>query len=76
MGNSTRLIDYYIQELFQKGVIEIKDHYKEGKHDDANNNLYERISNRLYREHRRLFEYQQLTEEIKNGFHIIKIRKE
>ena len=76
VGNSTRLIDYYIQELYNNGVIQVMDHHEEGKHQKPNDNLYERISNRLYREHRGLYENRLITEEVKDGFHIIKIRKE
>lgn len=47
-GNSTRLIDFYIQELFRKNTIAVIDHYPIK---EASVNLLERITDRLSREH-------------------------
>ena len=49
-GQSTRLIDYYIQELFNNPntVIEIKDHYDTIK---SNIRLTQLVLRRLYEEH-------------------------
>lgn len=76
VGNTTRLIDYYIQELFESGHIRIWDHYTNGHHKEANSNLYERICNRLYKEHPGLYRYSLLTHEWIEGMNEITMRKE
>lgn len=48
-GQTTRLVDEYIQLLFTTGEIHIQDHYPNRQ---ANENLMERILDRLQHEHR------------------------
>ena len=48
-GQTTRLVDEYIQLLFTTGEIHIQDHYPTR---EANENLMERILDRLQYEHR------------------------
>lgn len=51
-GNSTKLIDYYIQKLFEERKIEIVDHeINEHNNPRANLLLFERVSKRIYLEH-------------------------
>lgn len=50
-GNSTRQIDLAIHYLFNEFKIEVRDHYQNGTHDEANKNLFERILKRLNLEH-------------------------
>lgn len=47
-GRTSRLVDSYIQELFNQGEIDVKDH-----HDDKHSNRYllERIVDRYEREY-------------------------
>lgn len=47
-GNSTRLIDFYIQKLFTEKEIQVQDHYPEKK---AHKLLFVRILKRLEFEH-------------------------
>lgn len=47
-GQTTRLIDHYIQKLFKSGYIEPKDHYGSR---ESNMFLTCRIRDRLYKEH-------------------------
>ena len=47
-GKSTRLIDEYIQVLFNDGVIEVRDHYLSR---EADNFLTSKIMRRLQSEH-------------------------
>ena len=47
-GNTTRLIDYYIQLLFVKGTITVIDHYDSDK---SNKRLRGLILDRLRNEH-------------------------
>ncbi len=50
VGNTTRLVDYYIQELFNNfgKFIKVRDHYPLREADEY---LYHRILNRLVIEH-------------------------
>ena len=50
-GQTTRLVDEYIQKLFNEGYIEPKDHHRNGENKRANLELTERIRNRLRFEH-------------------------
>lgn len=52
VGNSTRLADYYIQELFEKGTVEIRDHCRSTKTDIL---LFDKIMKRLHLEHPSFF---------------------
>lgn len=48
IGNSTRLADYYIQELFTKGYVTIEDHFP---HRKAHELLFKKVRRRLEIEH-------------------------
>lgn len=48
-GRSTRLVDEYIQELFNDGQIIVEDHYGTL---ESNRFLFDRITTRLSQEHR------------------------
>ena len=48
VGNTTRLVDYYIQELFKGGEVRIHDHYGSKQ---ADRDLISRIRQRLTIEH-------------------------
>ena len=48
VGNTTRLIDWYIQKLFIEGEITVTDHYP---HDRADKNTFSRVIRRLISEH-------------------------
>lgn len=51
-GNSTRLVDGIIQLLFTTDTIVIvRDHYQDGKHENANKDLFNRVMKRLTHEH-------------------------
>lgn len=52
-GRTTKLVDYYIQELFNNlgEHISIKDHFDNGNNKQANRDLYNKILDRLEREH-------------------------
>lgn len=52
-GRTTRLIDYYIQELFTKGEINVKDHYD---NIIAHKYLVQRIKDRYKNEFNRGFQ--------------------
>jgi len=69
-GNSTRLADWYIQELFTSGSITVKDHINH-IHSDAD--LFNKIYRRLRFEHN--FEYKVLTgkAEVNEGEYTIKL---
>ena len=47
VGNSTRLINNAIEILFTEKAVSIKDHYQNGEHQEANNQLFQRVFNRL-----------------------------
>jgi hypothetical protein len=47
-GRSTRLMDNYIQVLFEKGEVIVLDHHPLR---DSSRHLYERVLKRLYKEH-------------------------
>lgn len=51
-GNTTRLADWYIQELFTKGEIKVQDHYYNPNNRQPSIMLYRIIVDRLYMEHR------------------------
>lgn len=54
-GNTTRLVDYYIQEIFnlkEGDFIEIKDHHE---HPEAHRYLLKRIKERFNKEHNNFF---------------------
>lgn len=48
IGNSTRLADYYIQELFTQGFVTIKDHFPKRQADVL---LFKKVRMRLEIEH-------------------------
>ena len=54
-GRTTRLIDYYIQELFIKGEILVKDHDSTR---DIDRRLFRLVFNRLSNEHSWLWQIQ------------------
>ena len=51
-GRTTRLIDEYVQELFERGEVILKDHHEGGKHSLANINISNRFKDRMRLEHR------------------------
>lgn len=51
MGNSTRVADHAIQELFSGKKIHVQDHWENGRHDKANKFLFRTIMDRLKMEH-------------------------
>lgn len=53
MGNSTRLVDHAIQQLFSGKRIYVKDHHEYGQHRNANEFLFVKICDRLSQEHQR-----------------------
>lgn len=50
-GNTTRQIDFAVQQLFAGAIIEVRDHWEFGDHKKANENLFDRILKRLAMEH-------------------------
>lgn len=48
IGNTTRLVDYYIQVLFRDGTTKIEDHYNGDK---SNRILAGKIADRILNEH-------------------------
>lgn len=52
-GNSTRIADHAIQQLFSGKKIHVQDHHQNGRHRDANYFLFVKICDRLSREHHR-----------------------
>lgn len=52
IGNSTRLIDQYVQELFTKGEIQVFDHFDT---QESHESLFKRVLNRLGFEHPYVF---------------------
>jgi hypothetical protein len=50
-GNTTRQIDYAIQELFKGKIVIVHDHYQAGEHRPMNEYLFRRILSRLQFEH-------------------------
>ncbi len=54
-GNTTRLVDFYIQELFHKEIISIFDHHNNTDFEiKGNKYLFDRIVYRLNNEHHNL----------------------
>ena len=53
-GRTTRLVDSYIQELFTKGKIIVRDH---APSEEAHKILFERILDRLLAEHDIFFDW-------------------
>jgi hypothetical protein len=52
-GNSTRIIDKIIQDLFKGYPVRVKDHHESRNADHA---LWLRVIDRIYREHRHIYE--------------------
>ena len=50
-GRSTRLLDFYVQELFEKGFVEVIDHHNTIQ---SNTLLFGKLVQRLTNEHKRL----------------------
>lgn len=50
VGNTTRLVDYYIQQLFITGEVILEDHHPLG-----HNDLFAKVMGRLRNEHPYLF---------------------
>lgn len=48
VGNSTRLLDHYVQKLFNKGYVKIVDHYE---NTEASEHLFFKFLKRLKLEH-------------------------
>ena len=55
-GRSTRQIDEAIQSLFTTGFILVIDHHEHGTHSKANEQLFDRVLNRLYVEHSEVYD--------------------
>jgi hypothetical protein len=55
VGNTTRMIDRFIQELFVNGKVKIQDHYEEGSNCRLNMFTFKRVVDRLRIEHSHLF---------------------
>lgn len=51
-GNTTRLVDSAIQDLFSGAKIKVLDHYDNGQNSKANLTLYNKILDRLNFEHK------------------------
>lgn len=51
-GNTTRLVDNCIQIIFSGHVCVCEDHWEYGKNRLANKNLFERVLDRINKEHR------------------------
>jgi menaquinone-dependent protoporphyrinogen IX oxidase len=51
MGNSTRIADHAIQQLFKGYEVYVQDHHQNGRHQDANKFLLKQILRRLSMEH-------------------------
>jgi hypothetical protein len=52
-GRTTRLVDSYIQKMFdERGkYVEIRDHFMDGNSNQANQDLTQKIINRMEEEH-------------------------
>lgn len=50
-GNTTRLVDFYIQLLFRGYTVKCLDHHKLGEHRESNERLLNLILRRLALEH-------------------------
>lgn len=50
-GRTTRIVDYYVQALFNNGCALLTDHHWGGEHPEANENLFNRVMQRLQNEH-------------------------
>lgn len=50
-GNSTRMCDHAIQQLFNGNIVHVQDHHQNGRHREANQHLFRMIMNRLTAEH-------------------------
>jgi hypothetical protein len=50
-GNSTRIIDHAIQQLFEGKTILVQDIWEEGKNKNVNKDLFDRIIKRINFEH-------------------------
>lgn len=61
-GNTTRQIDKAIQLLYSENIVKVRDHWNNGKHRRANENLFVRILDRLNLEHnlKKLLQYKQI----------------
>jgi hypothetical protein len=46
-GNTTRQVNYAVEQLFKGFVVQVKDHFQEGKNTAANQELFRRILKRL-----------------------------
>jgi hypothetical protein len=51
-GRTTRLVDDYVQELFEKGEAILKDHHEGGKNSMANIYISNKFKDRIRLEHR------------------------
>lgn len=68
-GRTTRLADNYIQQLFSKGFVEVRDHYTDGRL--GHEHLFSVICNRLRSEHSHLFTNNRLKFVKTHNFHSI-----
>lgn len=50
-GNSTRQINAAIEYLFQGFLVQIRDHFQDGKNRKANEHLFKKVLERLDAEH-------------------------
>lgn len=71
-GQTTRIIDRAIQDLFKGKTVQVIDHYKHGQDGQANRLLYEKILGRLHMEHSGVT----LDIDYKQGHYAIKLDKQ
>jgi hypothetical protein len=46
-GNTTRQVDWAIQQLYNARVVQLKDHHLGGNHKEANANIWKEVMKRL-----------------------------
>jgi len=71
VGNTTRRVDYYIQELFTKGKIVVRPYSEEMR----NNHIFKSVLKRLESEHSHIFERDKIKHLSKNS-KIIELKNE
>ncbi len=59
-GNTTRLIDYAIQIIFNGNICEVKDHYENGENTASNRRLFDSIAKRIKLEHPYHYNYNKI----------------
>lgn len=69
-GNTTRQVDFAIQELFKGNIVLVQDHYMNGNDKDNNRRLLNLIRDRLSFEHKGLKEIEIAIKFIRNTYTI------